>query len=174
MKNIGNTYYIHQLVGDYYRHYHVSVYLYILHNINNKEEAEDLTQDVFLRLLNYKNSICTDTIKCFIYTIARNLIHDYLRRYQRIRGIMVNIANEVVVSTNEMESNIIASDLLAHETYKVASLPSQCRKIYTMVRFEDMTIADTASILRISPRTVENQLFIGRREIRNYIQKCII
>lgn len=42
-----------QLIADSYTSYHRSVYLYICYRINNKEEAEDTAQDVFLRLMDY-------------------------------------------------------------------------------------------------------------------------
>ena len=38
-----------QLIADSYERYHFSVYLYIYNKVNNKEEAEDLSQDVFVR-----------------------------------------------------------------------------------------------------------------------------
>ena len=40
-----------QLIADSYVSYHNQVYLYILHRVNCREEAEDLSQDVFLRLM---------------------------------------------------------------------------------------------------------------------------
>ena len=40
-----------QLIADSYERYHFSVYLYIYNKVNNKEEAEDLSQDVFVRLM---------------------------------------------------------------------------------------------------------------------------
>ena len=46
-----------QLVADSYASYHRSVYLYIYYRINSKEEAEDLSQDVFLRLMDYKKML---------------------------------------------------------------------------------------------------------------------
>ena len=69
-----------QLIADSYTSYHRSVYLYICYRINNKEEAEDTAQDVFLRLMDYKQMLRPDTIKFFIYTKSRNLVNDYLRR----------------------------------------------------------------------------------------------
>ena len=70
-----------QLIADSYERYHFSVYLYIYNKVNNKEEAEDLSQDVFVRLMDYKRMLHPDTVKFFIYTISRNLVNDYLRRY---------------------------------------------------------------------------------------------
>ena len=72
-----------QIVTDSYTSYRRSVYLYIYYKINSKEEAEDLVQDVFLRLMDYKKMLRPDTVKFFIHTIARNLVTDYLRRHYK-------------------------------------------------------------------------------------------
>ena len=72
-----------QLIEDSYTNYHHSVYLYIYYRIAHKEEAEDLAQDVYVRLMDYDRMLCAETIKYFIFTIARNLVTDYLRRYYK-------------------------------------------------------------------------------------------
>ena len=81
MKNI--TMKSTQLIEDSYTNYHHSIYLYIYYRIGNKEEAEDLAQDVYVRLMDYNRILCLETIKYFIFTIARNLVNDYLRRYYK-------------------------------------------------------------------------------------------
>ena len=68
---------------------------------------------------------------------------------------------------------IIANNLLTCEWERANQLPEQRRKIYIMSRFENKSSADIAAQLGISSRTVENHLFISRKEIREYIQKCI-
>ena len=42
-----------QLIKDSYANYHHSVYLYLYYKIGHKEEAEDLAQDVYVRLMDY-------------------------------------------------------------------------------------------------------------------------
>ena len=102
-----------QLVADSYASYHRSVYLYIYYRINSKEEAEDLSQDVFLRLMDYKKMLRPDTVKYFIHTIARNLVNDYLRRHYKKQEITSYMYEHAVTYTNETESQIIAKDLLS-------------------------------------------------------------
>ena len=57
-----------QLIEDSYTNYHHSVYLYIYYKIGHKEEAEDLAQDVYVRLMDYNRILCAETIKYFIVT----------------------------------------------------------------------------------------------------------
>ena len=161
------------LIAESYTDYHQSVYQYIYYKINSKEEAEDLSQDVFLRLMDYNQMVRPETVKYFIFTIARNLVTDYLRRYYRKLEIDSYIYDMVEHSSNETESGIIARDLLAHEKMKLSMLPQQRRKIYEMHRFEEQTTLDIAMNLNLSRRTVENHLFISRKEIREYMQQCI-
>ncbi len=162
-----------QLITDSYERYHRQVYLYIYYKVNNREEAEDISQDVFLRLMEYKQMLRPDTVKFFIYTISRNLVNDYLRRYYKKQEISSYLYDRAETSTNETESRIITNDLAALEERKLNVLPTQRRKIYAMSRFEDKSVADISTELNLSQRTVENHLRMGRHEMREYIKMCI-
>ena len=162
-----------QLITDSYQNYHRSVYLYILYKIGKDEDAKDLAQDVFLRLMDYKQMLRPETIKYFIFSICRNLVIDYLRRHYKMQEITSYFLDQLPTFINEVESQIIANNLLTCEWERANQLPEQRRKIYIMSRFENKSSADIAAQLGISSRTVENHLFISRKEIREYIQQCI-
>ena len=162
-----------QLIADSYANYRRQVYLYIYYKVNSQEEAEDLSQDVFLRLMEYKQMLRPDTVKFFIYTISRNLVNDYLRRYYKKQEISSYLYDRAETSTNETESRIISNDLAVLEKRKLTALPTQRRKIYAMSRFEDKSVADISTELNLSQRTVENHLRLGRHEMREYIKMCI-
>lgn len=162
-----------QLVATSYESYHHSVFLYIYNKVNNKEEAEDLSQDVFLRLIDYKQMLRPDTVKFFIYTIARNLVNDYFRRYYKKQEITTYIYDHTSFSSNEVESRVIANNLAEQEAYRMSLLPEQRRKVYAMSRFEGKSTVDISTELNLSQRTVENHLFISRKEVREYMKQCI-
>jgi RNA polymerase sigma-70 factor (family 1) len=162
-----------QLITDSYQNYHRSVYLYILYKIGKDEDAKDLAQDVFLRLMDYKQMLRPETIKYFIFSICRNLVIDYLRRHYKMQEITSYFLDQLPTFINEVESQIIANDLSVCEQKRVLRLPAQRRKIYVMSRFKHISSADISASLGLSVRTVENHLFISRKEIREYIQQCI-
>ena len=161
------------LISDSYKEYYSSVCSYINYRINNWETARDLSQDVFLRLIDYNQMLRPDTVKYFIFTIARNLLNDYLRRYYKKQEITSYIYDHSITYTNETESLIIAKELSLLEKHKLEMLSDQRRKVYTMNRFEDKSISEISSELSISPRTVENHLFVSRKVVRDFIRQCI-
>ena len=162
-----------QLISDSYKNYHRSVYLYILYKIRKDEDAKDLSQDVFLRLMDYKQMLRPETIKHFIFSICRNLVIDYLRRHYKMQEITSYFLDQIPTSINDVESQIIANDISTCEQERVLRLPMQRRKIYVMSRFRHKSSAYISACLGLSVRTVENPLFVSRKEIREYIQQCI-
>lgn len=56
---------------------------------------------------------------------------------------------------------------------KPGLFPQQRRKIYEKIRFEDKSVTDISLELNLSRRTVENLLFISRKEVREYMQQYI-
>ena len=147
-----------------YEEYHQVILNYITYRIAHRYEAEDLTQDVFVRLMDYKH---------FLFTIARNLVTDYIRRYYKKQEIDSYLYDFTVTSSNDTEEKIIADDLMAMERTRLAAMPEQRRLIYTLNRFEDKSSPEIASELELSCRTVENHLFLGRRDMRDFFRNCI-
>ena len=59
------------------------------------------------------------------------------------------------------------------EQERILRLPAQRKKIYAMSRFGHKSSTDISACLGLSVRTVENHLFISRKEIREYMKQCI-
>ena len=141
------------LITSSYKEHYNSVCSYINYRINNWETAKDLSQDVFLRLIDYKQMLRPDTVKFFIFTIARNLLTDYLRRYYKKQEITSYLYDHAVTYTNETESHVIAKELSLLERHKLETLTAQRKKIYVMSRFDEKSISEISTELSISPRT---------------------
>ena len=156
-----------------YEEYHQVILNYITYRIAHRDEAEDLTQEVFVRLMDYKQMLRPDTVKYFLFTIARNIVIDYIRRYYKKQEIDGYLYDTMSASTNETEEKIIGDDLMAMERMRLATMPKQRRLIYTLNRFEGKASPEIAGELNLSCRTVENHLLIGRRDMREFFRNCI-
>lgn len=161
------------IISRSYEIYHADILAYITYRINHKYEAEDLTQDVFIRLLDYKQMLQESTVKYFIFTIARNIVIDYLRRYYKKQAITSYIYDTTAYSTNEVEENYVVKDLLRLERNKLETFAPQRKIVYSLNRFEDKSVHEISEELQLSKRTVENHLLLGRKIMRAYIRQCI-
>ena len=171
METITNT--SDNIITNSYKEYHQVILTYITYRITHRYEAEDLAQEVFVRLLDYKQMLRPDTVKYFLFAIARNIVTDYIRRYYKKQEIDSYMYDSAVTSSNETEEAIIADDLASAEQRRLAIFPEQRRIVYTLSRYGDKTSTEIAEALQLSRRTVENHLFIGRREMREFFRKCI-
>lgn len=162
-----------QLVIDAYERHRSRIYSYIYSCLRQREDAEDLVQDVFLRLLECKQVIRPDTVEPFIRTVARHLVIDYVRRRDKYREITAYMFDAVPRAECGTDSRCITADLSSREQDVLRRLPSQRRKVYTLVRFGEKSVAEISEAMGLSRRTVENHLLIGRREVRAYMKQCI-
>ncbi|MCD4671551.1 MAG: RNA polymerase sigma factor [Anaerolineaceae bacterium] len=73
--------------AELYDRYQPPVYRYIRYRVHNVEDVDDLTSDVFVRLVEQidRFSWRGRPILAWLYTIARNLIIDYYRREERVK-----------------------------------------------------------------------------------------
>ena len=153
-----------------FREYSDRIFGYIKSRISNQEDAENLSQDVWVRVIENANSINMETAKAYIYRIASNLINDYLRSLYLKLGAQEELFNNQPTETHVTpEEEYSVKQLQALETRRIECLPKQRRIIYTMSRFQDKSVAEIADILSLSFRTVENHLRMGRRDVRDYI-----
>lgn len=171
MKDQNND--IHLMVAESYRKYRHQVYVFIHCRIHDSDDAEDLTQDTFLRLLDHLAMLRTETIRHFIFTIARNLVFDYLRRHYKKQEIDTYLFDTLPVASSDTESRIIANDLRRLEWKVVTSLSPQRRKVYELNRYHNQSTVDISVAMQLSIRTVENHLLSGRKMVRNYLKQCI-
>ena len=126
METTANTY--DDIITRSYEEYYQVILTYITYRITHRYEAEDLTQDVFVRLLDYKQMLRPDTVKYFLFTIARNIVIDYIRRYYKKQEIDSYIYDTMSTSTNETEEKIIGDDLMTMERTRLAAyIPTVCR-----------------------------------------------
>ena len=92
-----------QLIEASYLRYRHPLYLYVHQHIADTESCEDLVQDVFLRLMTYDRMVCADTIRNLIFTIAHNLLCDYLRHYYLQQEIISYTDDRMYVCHNHTE-----------------------------------------------------------------------
>ena len=160
-----------ELLSNYYALHRDEIAGFIAMRIADSEEAQDLVQDLFLRLLSGQRLITPQTLPCLIYTMARHQVADYYRRrhvYEEYEHYLKNTD-----STEEMESVISARQLMERMERSLARLSESCREVYRLHIYDGMKVSEIAQELSLPYKQVENRLGQARKTIRQQLRACI-
>lgn len=124
------------------------------------EDAEEITQDVFLRLWQRKSFIeVQKNFSNFLFTIAQNLVIDRMRQYvaydKRLQAIKVIQPQADLNNTEQLVNYYELSDIIAK---LIENLPAGRRTVFKLNREKGFTYHEIAELLHISQGTVEKQM----------------
>ena len=155
-----------QMIANFYTVHHAELVNYATSRLGNREESEDLVQDVFIKMMSFEGIINEATIKSFAFTIAANKVKDHLRRRIFRHKMEENAKYEMELQHSHVERVAEYHDTLRMVNDSMARLSPACAKVYRMSLFEDMATGDIAQEMNVSKRTIESQLFISRKQVR--------
>lgn len=145
---------------EIFERYAPRIYQFSLSYLKSKADAEELVQDVFLKIWEKREMLdVSKNIKAFIFKVAVNTIYDFIRR-KNIENAFSDFAraNFETVSDNTWHT-VIYDEMTANLKELVAKLPDQQQKIFQLSREEGLTSEEIAAKLNLSKRTVENHLY---------------
>lgn len=133
---------------------------YLYKKVGCMEEATDLTQEVFFRFIRKKEASKFDSPKPFLFKIAANLLKDRARRrYTRRVDWHVSIHDIDLASTAPDQFRALESkNRLRKLERAILRLPTKCRHVFVLHRFEDMTYSQIADHFGISESMVEKHI----------------
>lgn len=161
------VYHIETLIRQYGNDVLRTAFMYV----KDSHLAEDIFQDVFIKVnKNLSTFQGNSSIKTWIIRITINTCKDYLK----------SAWNQKVVPMTEYEENTIHTDddykaveqqdqnQLIRET--IMNLPDKYKDIIVCVYYQDMTISDAASILKIAEGTAKSRLSRAKEKLKTYLE----
>ena len=161
-----STHNLAQIIAAFYTIHQNELVNFATSRLGNREEAEDLVQDAFFKMMTFEGIINEATIKSFAFTITANKIKDHLRRRIFRHKMEENAKYEMELQHSLVERMAEYHDTLRMVNDSMARLSPACAKVYRMSLIEDMTAGDIAQEMNVSKRTVESQLFTSRKQVR--------
>lgn len=155
-----------------YQFYGNKIFHFINSYTRNREISEELVQDIFIKLWNYREKLETSkSIKSFIYAIAKNHVIDFIRKPD-VKIFSIDSVHEQRLT----EGNMGEESLIFAEEEKIifeamASLSPRKRQIFELNRIENLTYKQIAERLGISVSAVEKSISSALKDIKNHISK---
>ena len=140
---------------------------YFLKRVNSRNEAEDLTQEVFMRLVNHPDRNNGQTIEGYVFTIAANLLRDRAKsvataHHRRVQSLDLldekNAFSANLVEDRDPERVLVGRQTIRDVLEALAELGERTRDIFILARLENVQHREIAAMYGISVSAVEKAM----------------
>ncbi len=140
---------------------------FILKHVQDEANAEDILQDVFLKIHTHISSLReSDKLQSWIYQIARNAINDFYRT----RKFTPDLPEVAYVQEDPFDD--VVSDLLLYVKKLVDDLPHDYRQALLLTEYEGLTQRELAERLGISISGAKSRVQRAREKVRLMLLSC--
>lgn len=156
------------LFKKYYRELHRFAFTYV----RDLSISEEMAQEVFLYMWEKRKKIeIQTTLKTYLYSAVKNKCLNYIKLELPKQQSMADIS-EVLLSVNVERKDEGENEQLKKYIQKaIDALPKKCRRIFLLSRNAGMTYEEIAEELDLSKKTVENQMGIALKKLRESLEE---
>lgn len=145
----------------------------------NSDDAEDVVQGVFTSLWEHREALLfVEDLKSYVFSSVRNRCLDWLKHenYKReyCRRTLMGLQSALLM---EMQSNHSATsqyaeynEMVRRVDMAISRLPNRCREIFLLSREDGLRYNEIATRLGISQNTVECQMTIALKKLRQSLK----
>ena len=155
-----------------YKLYSARLYGNLIKLVKSESEAQEILQDVFLKIWNNRHSIDTEkSFRSYLFKIAENKVYDFFRKAAREKkreSVLVEIATSAYMPVEEILVSEAKTALLEKA---IESLPAQRQQVFRLCKLEGKSYKEVGEILGISTSTISDHIVKATRSIRDYFEK---
>ena len=160
----------HTLITNYYITHRDELLAFVRSRLGDSCEAEDIVQNVFLRLLTSDKLISEITLPALVFTMTRHQIYDYYRHHTAVEQYEYYI-KDVCSEQTTGESILSVHEIMEQMERGLARLPENCRDIYRLHIYDGMKVSEISQQLGEGYKSVEHRLGSARKAMRQYLRK---
>lgn len=154
---------------EIYQKYASRMLTYALQILKEKEVCEDIVQNIFIDFWSKRETNTVENLEGYLFRAVKFQIFKYFRD--------TKFSNEDLTRLNLVEVSVSASKVLEYQDLELAiknsvdQLPSRCKEIFELSRFEHKTNQEIADLLGVSLQAVKNQISKALSAIRTDLKK---
>lgn len=163
-----------RLFKQTYDEYHKLVYHIAFQYLQNQEEAEEITQDVFVKIYQSVDQFKGEsTLKTWIYRISINHSLDYLKyKSSKKRWFMFGTKSQSeleyqsISCADQPDTPLLEQEKTAILYREINELPTNQKTAFILAKIEGLTQAEIATIMQLSTSAVEGLLFRAKKTLQ--------
>lgn len=155
------------------KQYQANVFRTAMGLLHNKEDAEEITQDVFVKVYQSLSSFNGKAaFSTWLYRITVNTSLNYLQKKKR-RRFWVGLSDILQVASKDRSVETIIAERSENELVRQAldALPEKQRLAFIFTKYEELPQKQVAEIMNISPGAVEQLLLRAKANLKKILEK---
>lgn len=161
-----------EVVEIFFRKHYASLCQGVYRLLRDESLAEDLVQEVFIKVWEKKDKLTFDDR--FIFYLKKSCYHAALA-YLSGKNYLNDTDNPPILSDkNETDDHILQAELEKSIQLAISKLPEKTCLVFTLSRYEEMTYKEIASELNISVKAVEKHMGIALRRLKDALKEHLI
>ena len=153
-----------------FERYHLRIFNFFNKMIHDRTVSEDLTQDVFYKIMKYRASYKKGNFASWIYTIARNIFSSY---YQKQKNERTNLIDDDKLSSKEVLVSDKNQEDIDHLQKALLHLNTSDRELIIMHRFQEINYQQIAEILGSNENAVKVKSHRALKKLKEVYFKTI-
>lgn len=159
---------------ELYHTFHKRLHYFAFALVKTKEAAEEIVEDVFIRLWNQRSTVTEiNNLKIYLYTATKNTALNYLSR--KARESIIEPFDNIDIALQETgvspEQIMITAEIYQKIRQAVDALPPRCKMIFKLIREDGLRYKEVSEILNISINTIDAQMAIAIQRITEAVRK---
>lgn len=150
------------------KYYRAKVYKFIALFTKNEELAEDLTQDVMLKVWSRKDKLYVlEDVDNYILKMAKHHVIDHFKKLAREKKYQEEVWMRLKSAPLHTDNPLITQEIEKELDAIVMTLPQRQKEVFTLNHQKGLSLEEIASTLDIAPRTARNHLNRAMKVIRS-------
>jgi RNA polymerase sigma-70 factor, ECF subfamily len=151
-----------------FKKYYAQLVRFAIGYVHEGQLAEEIVQDVFIKIWENSSKISIESsVLAYLYTSVRNAALNFIKHEKTQKKYEKEEAEIPKTEDTPLEEKVDMNFFRTILSKALSNLPDKCREIFEMAKFEGLSYDEIAEYLEVSEKTVENQMGIALRKLRD-------
>jgi RNA polymerase sigma factor (sigma-70 family) len=157
-----------------FRQYWKPLYLAAYKRLHNREEAEDMVQEVLASVWQRRKGLTTgpgSSLSGYLFTALRYRIISFYAEMKPERFYGEVLEKLLLLQADDQYGLLLSDELRALLLREMSFMPDNMRQAYQLTRMEDHSVKETAAMLQLSEQTVKNLASASGKRLRKIVEE---